>query len=115
MPAKAKAKAKAKPRAKPERTLEQQMADYQAMMEESQRQFKETVNQANAQLAELVAMAQPEKSEQKIKPEAQWTEANGSQYLVLNKEAATFFTAIFSQLGDLVPLIQSAISKGKAK
>jgi succinylglutamate desuccinylase len=76
-----------------------QMAEYQKIMGESMAQYEALVAKANSDLEKLVMAASPAPPIEK--PEAQWTESNGHELLVLNKAAAVFFSAIFEQVGVL--------------
>lgn len=78
--------------------LAEQMELYQKTMADSLAKYEELVADAQSQLEAIVQAATPKP---KIKPEAQWTEANGNKLLVLNEEAANFFMAIFDQVGVL--------------
>lgn len=76
-----------------------QMVEYQNVMAQSIKQYEDMVAKAQADLAKIVAAASPTQPPPQMKPEAQWTEANGNELLVLNKAAAEFFSAIFEQVG----------------
>ena len=76
-----------------------QMATYQKMMDDSIAKYEALVASSQAKLNSIINSA-TEVPEQSI-PEAEWTESNGNQLLILNQPAAEFFVAIFKQVGVL--------------
>jgi len=88
--------------------LAAQMTEYQRVMDEKIAQYDALVADAQSQLDAIVKAANPEPI---VKPEAQWTEANGNKLLVLNESAAEFFQAIFEQVGVLATELGKATKK----
>jgi len=91
--------------------MEQQMANYQNMLDDNIAKYEAMVDKAHHDLELLVQAATPQTQQ---RPEAQWTESNGQKLLVLNMAAAEFFTAIFEQMGKVATeLGKIAQQKGK--
>lgn len=104
---------RAKPKAAPDAdaiaaAYEKAIGDYERLMDEKMQQYESIVQKAQNDLATLVAAATPKPIQ---KPEASWSEANGEQYLVLNKAAAEFFGEIFEQVGVLATELGKAYTK----
>jgi len=75
------------------------MVEYQKMLDDNIAKYEDMVIKAQKDLEALVQAATPQLPKPPQPPEAEWTEANGNKFLVLNVAAAEFFTAIFQQLG----------------
>jgi hypothetical protein len=88
-------------------SMAEQMAAYQKVMDDKIAQYDKLVEDAQRELGAIVKAANPPTQ----KPEAEWTEAHGNKYLVLNVAATEFFMAIFEQVGALAAELSKTAKK----
>lgn len=86
--------------------MDSMVDEYNQRMSEATKQYMDLVEQAQKQMADMSLAAQPVKR----KPQAIWHEESGEKLLILNKEAADFFSEIFNNLGVLTNELQKKIA-----
>jgi hypothetical protein len=108
--AKAKAKRKVHPAPKPRKPnkpkdpvaeMAKQMAEHQKMMAKSMADYAEMVENSQAAMQAMTHAINSTGEPPPPKAEAQWTEAGGNKFLVLNEAAAAQFMSIFDVVSAL--------------
>jgi hypothetical protein len=103
-------KAKAKPKAKPRKPrqrkdpvaeMARQMNAHQDMMAKSMADYAEMVETSQAAMLAMTSAVNGTGEPPVPKAEAQWTEAGGNKFLVLNESAAAQIMSIFDVVGAL--------------
>jgi roadblock/LC7 domain-containing protein len=78
-----------------------QMAAYQEDMQQKMAEYDTLIKNAQAELTAMVKTVNEPVAPPQPKAEAQWTEAGGARFLVLNEQAAEQINSIFDVVGAL--------------
>lgn len=87
-----------------QQNMEKYMQHVNGLIEQSQKDMQKLIQEAQGDKP-------VEKQEEKPRPQAVWTEEQGQKLLVLNEAAASFFMAIFDNVGELTKELEKLTSK----